>query len=131
MKQVKSKLLNPSYILYYLSANRTMVAFLFAFFAANLTCFVTRAYAFKDFMEVDYSRNWYLMFARANGLCLNFNSVMIIIFVLRNSITLMRKMGFVSVLPLDHHVFLHKMTGILIFSMAWFHAIMHFCNFSK
>ncbi len=151
MQKATPKILNPSYVLYYLSANRTMVWFLAAFFSANLICFITRAHAFKDFLENDSSRNYFVMFARANGnwidltvkcnrkvisflsvgLCLNFNSVMILIFVLRNTITLMRKMGLVNIFPLDYHVFLHKMTGILIFCQAWFHTIMHLTNFCK
>ena len=71
------------------------------------------------------------MFARANGLCLNLNTVIVLLLVLRYTITLMRRMGFVKVLPLDNHIFLHKMTGLVIFCQAWFHTVMHLCNFCK
>ena len=71
------------------------------------------------------------MFARANGLCLNLNTVLVLLLVLRYTITLMRRMGFVKVLPLDNHIFLHKMTGLVIFCQAWFHTVMHLCNFCK
>ena len=63
-------------------------------------------------------------------MCLNVNTLLILFLVLRYTITLLRKLGFVSILPLDHHIFLHKLTGIVIFCQAWFHAIMHICNFS-
>ena len=40
-------------------------------------------------------------------------------------------MGLVHMLPLDHHIFLHKMTGMVIFCQAWFHTIMHLCNYCE
>jgi predicted ferric reductase len=40
-------------------------------------------------------------------------------------------LGLVKILPLDQHIGLHKLTGILIFFQAWFHAIMHFLNFGQ
>ena len=49
------------------------------------------------------------------GMCLNFNSAMLLIFILRYTITIMRKIGLASTLPLDHNVYLHKFTGVLIF----------------
>ncbi len=65
------------------------------------------------------------------GMCINFNSMMVLIFILRYTITLMRKMGLASKLPLDHHVYLHKFTGVLIFVQAWLHTIAHLINFGK
>ena len=64
-------------------------------------------------------------------MCLNFNSMMVLVFILRYTITLMRKLGLASKLPLDHHVYLHKFTGVLIFFQAWFHTIAHLINFGK
>lgn len=64
-------------------------------------------------------------------MCLNFNSMMVVFFILRYTITLLRKMGLASKLPLDHHVYLHKFTGVLIFIQAWLHTIAHFINFGE
>ena len=52
-------------------------------------------------------------------MCLNVNSVLVLTFILRHSITVMRRLGLASVLPLDHNIFLHKFMGCIIFFMAW------------
>ena len=57
--------------------------------------------------------------------------MMLLFFILRYTITLMRKMGLASKLPLDHHVYLHKFTGVLIFVQAWLHTIAHLVNFGN
>ena len=75
--------------------------------------------------------NYFFMFSRANALCINLNTVIVLLLVLRYAITLMRRMGLVHVLPLDHHIFLHKMTGMVIFCQAWFHTSMHIFNYCE
>ena len=57
--------------------------------------------------------------------------MLILILVLRYTITVMRELGIGSVLPLDNNIYLHKVVGYLIFFQAWFHTIMHLCNFGK
>ena len=65
------------------------------------------------------------------GRCLNFSSMMVIILVLRYTISRARDLGLSKILPLDHNIYLHKVTGCIIFVCAWTHAIMHVCNFCK
>lgn len=114
----------------YLVANLNLLRFLVGFFAVNFCLFVSRCFVFAPFKNIDGSSpNFWVMLARANGICLNFNSMMLLIFVLRYTLTIMRKIGLVRILPLDHHILLHKKTGIIIFCQAWFHGIMHFVNF--
>lgn len=50
--------------------------------------------------------------------------------MLRHSLTYMRSHGLSSYLPLDHHVYLHKLTGIVISVFSLIHTIMHLFNFS-
>ncbi len=69
------------------------------------------------------------MLARANGIVLNLNSMFILVFVLRYTVTFLRKLGLVYVLPLDQHLYFHKVAGALIFAQGWFHGVMHFVNF--
>lgn len=64
------------------------------------------------------------------GQCLNFNCAWVLVLMLRHSITALRVRGFGSVLPLDHHIYLHKLTGTLIFGYSLLHTLMHLCNFS-
>lgn len=63
------------------------------------------------------------------GQCLNFNCGFILILMLRQCITFLRTHGFSSVLPLDQHIYLHKMTGVLIAIFSVMHTLMHLLNF--
>lgn len=51
--------------------------------------------------------------------------------MLRHTLTYLRTRGFGSFLPLDQHIYLHKLTGWLIVSFATWHTFMHILNFSK
>ena len=66
---------------------------------------------------------------RANGRCLLFNSMMVLVVVLRYTITSLRNLGLSKILPLDHNIYIHKYIGSIIFVQAWFHTIMHLINF--
>ena len=66
-----------------------------------------------------------------SGRSLLYLSTLILLLVLRHSITLLRSLGLASILPLDNNIYLHKMVGSLIFFHAWFHTIMHLCNFGE
>ena len=63
------------------------------------------------------------------GRCLNFNSMIILVLVLRYSITKLRELGLSKILPLDHNIYLHKVVGYLIFFQSLFHTVMHLLNF--
>ena len=57
--------------------------------------------------------------------------MLILILVLRYTITVMRELGLGSILPLDNNIYLHKVLGYLIFIQATVHTVMHLCNFCK
>ena len=65
------------------------------------------------------------------GRCLNFSTMMVIIVVLRYSISRCRNVGLSVILPLDHNIRIHKAIGFTIFVAAWIHTICHICNFGK
>lgn len=50
--------------------------------------------------------------------------------MLRQCITFLRTRGFGSLLPLDHHIYLHKLTGIVVSILSLVHTIMHLFNFT-
>lgn len=50
--------------------------------------------------------------------------------MLRHSLTYLRSQGLSTLLPLDHHIYLHKLTGIVISVLSLVHTIMHLFNFS-
>ena len=56
---------------------------------------------------------------------------MILVLVLRYTITILRNMGLAQILPLDYNIYFHKMVGEIIFVQAWIHTAMHLINFGK
>lgn len=69
--------------------------------------------------------NWF------SGQCLNFNCTFVLVLMLRHCITFLRTRGFSLFLPLDQHIYFHKITGFFIFGYSILHTFMHLLNFSK
>ena len=65
------------------------------------------------------------------GMCLNFDCVVVMLLVIRNLITQLRKIGLASILPLDENIAVHKHVGYIIFFNAIVHTGGHFANFCK
>ena len=65
------------------------------------------------------------------GRCLNFSTTVVLVLMLRTVLTKLRGWGLSLILPLDHHVWLHKLTGVVIFGLAWAHTLMHLLNFGN
>lgn len=108
----------------YVKNNYVYLIFLFIFIFVNVALFVSRSFQYRK-------SNWYTIFARACGQCLNFNCTFILILMLRQCITFLRTRGFGEYLPLDQHIYFHKITGILIFGYSFLHTVMHVLNFSQ
>ncbi|KAF7267617.1 hypothetical protein GWI33_019109 [Rhynchophorus ferrugineus] len=107
----------------YIRNNLVYLAFLLGFIMVNAALFVSRAFQYRE-------SNWYTIFARACGQCLNFDCMFILVLMLRRCITFLRTRGYGSVLPLDQHIYFHKLTGWLIFGFSFWHSAMHVFNFS-
>ena len=77
--------------------------------------------------------NVWLNFARAAGILLNFNTVIVVLLVLRRLNTFMRNSTIGrKYLVLDESLSFHKFIGFFILFLGWFHAFFHFinlCNF--
>jgi hypothetical protein len=108
----------------YIKNNYVYLIFMCLFIAFNLFLFITRAYQFRK-------SNILVIFARACGQCLNFNCAWVVVLMLRQSLTYLRTRGVGSFLPLDQHIYLHKITGWLIVFYGIWHTFMHIINFSK
>ncbi|XP_071869754.1 NADPH oxidase isoform X2 [Bombus fervidus] len=106
----------------YMKNNYVYIVFISIFVSINVALFVTRLYEYR-------TSNGYVMVARACGQCLNFNCSFILVLMLRQCITFLRTHRFNSVLPLDQHIYLHKVTGALIGIFSVVHTVMHLLNF--
>jgi hypothetical protein len=51
--------------------------------------------------------------------------------MLRHGITLLRQVGCGKILPLDQHVYLHKVCGVVVAVLSALHTLMHIINFRK
>ncbi|KAI8423439.1 hypothetical protein MSG28_012572 [Choristoneura fumiferana] len=107
----------------YFRNNYVFLLFTAAFFIINIGLFVARCVEYQG-------SHVFVIMARACGQCLNFNCAWVLVLMLRLCITQLRVRGASSVLPLDHHIYLHKLTGVLIGVYSLVHTVMHLCNFS-
>ena len=97
----------------------------------NLSLIVSRLVGFRQTVNVDGSRNWAIMIARAAGQCLNFTCMFVLLPMLRLSVTKMRQKGFNYLLPLDKHTSFHRMTGHLIVVYSLIHTLAHIVNLGE
>lgn len=106
----------------YISNNLVRFNLFLAIFLISVTLFISRI--------ITYSGSCgFLILARASGQCLNFFCAIIVLAVCRRSITLLRSKGYGRYLPLDDHVYFHKMIGLFIVAHSITHTIGHVFNF--
>ncbi|RWS11597.1 NADPH oxidase 5-like isoform X2 [Dinothrombium tinctorium] len=105
----------------YIKNNTLSVTFFLTLVAINVGLFVSRGMQYSDV-------NVYTALARASQ-CLNFNCAFILVLVLRKSITFLRSTELVKFLPLDQHIYYHKLVGYFILFYSAIHTIMHCLNY--
>jgi len=114
----------------YFSNNKPFFIFLILIVFINAVLFLQRLVYFRHFpMLSGFTPNPMYLLSRACGRTLLFNSVLVLVLVLRYSITILRNLGLASILPLDNNIYFHKLVGRIIFAQAWIHTIMHLINF--
>ncbi|KAL9707855.1 hypothetical protein quinque_011373 [Culex quinquefasciatus] len=122
-KKQKKKPLPHQLTAPYIKNNYVYLSFLAVFTLINVGLFISRAIQYRK-------SNGFVILARACGQCLNFNCAFILVLMLRQCITFLRTRGFTAVLPLDQHIYLHKLTGVLVAAYSLLHTIMHLFNFT-
>jgi len=110
--------------------NKSVLSFMFFILITNVLIFTHRAQHFWGFpMLSGWSPNPFYMISRATGRAILFNTCLVLVLVLRYTITLLRKFGLANFLPLDHNIYFHKVVGCLIFAQGMTHSAMHLLNF--
>ena len=111
--------------------NKAFLLFLLLITIINLVLFILRGYYFRNFcMLSGFTPNMLYVLSRACGRTLLFNSILVLVLVLRNSITFLRQVGLSSFLPLDSNIYFHKVVGVMIFFQSAVHTVMHLANFA-
>lgn len=135
----------------YARNNPTDIGFIIFFLAVLVALFAWRATEFGTTRNVDGTVCWAIIIARGCGenssvisliarahaqnpictklgQCLNLLCTVLALLMCRPFLTLLRKHGGSVIFPIDHHVFYHKMTGVIMFGFAAAHTIAHFIN---
>ena len=97
---------------------------------ANIGVMAERVYYYRDFSMLNGFPNIFYLISRACGRALIVNSVLILVLVLRNVVTFLRRLGLGAILPLDHNIYVHKIVGTIIFFQAAAHSVAHLSNFA-
>lgn len=106
----------------YISNNLVRFNFFLAISIILIILFISRIFTY-------WGSCGFLILARASGQCLNFLCSIIVLLVCRRSISLLRSHGYGRYLPLDDHVYFHKMIGVFIAIHSFTHTIGHIFNF--
>ena len=72
-----------------------------------------------------------LVVARATGMSLNIHSSLVLVLMLRHSLTWLRSTKLGRVLPIDHHILLHRVVGYAIVLLSVVHTVAHLVNLCK
>lgn len=108
----------------YIRNNSQSFFFTTIYIVISLGLFFGRYYQYKDTTVA-------LALARASAMVIYFQSAMILILILRKSITFLRSIGMAHYLPLDHYVYFHKVTGWSIAFFSLLHTLAHLYNFAS
>ena len=113
----------------FIQKNIPFISFFVALLSVNLALFIDVFQSYKHLLKNDPSFIFYPL-ARSFGAMLLFNSVLVLVVVLRHTITTLRNLGLSLILPLDTHIYFHKVVGRMIFFLSILHTISHllFCT---
>lgn len=73
--------------------------------------------------------NGFVQLARGCGACLNFNGALIVVPMLRRTLSWIRARRIGRLIPVDHGVAFHKLVGHVLFGFASVHTLAHFGNY--
>mmetsp|Transcript_1511 Transcript_1511/g.4104 ORF Transcript_1511/g.4104 Transcript_1511/m.4104 type:complete len:527 (+) Transcript_1511:237-1817(+) len=94
--------------------------------AANMGLIAYAGYVYWD------NPNYYVTVARMGGATLNLNCALILVPVLRHSLTWLRKVRILrDIIPFDSNIRFHKMIAYAIFFAGLVHGLAHYLNYNE
>jgi predicted ferric reductase/Ca2+-binding EF-hand superfamily protein len=91
----------------------------------NVALFVRAALHYRE-----AGANGFIQLARGAGACLNLNGAMLLLPMLRRTITFLRKTPLHHFLVLDEAIDIHRVIGHAAFGFALLHSAAHLCNYA-
>ena len=110
-------------------ANPTFYSFFFGYILIIVLLMITAAILHRKAKDRNGNPNLFLITARIFGFPLNFVCMMVYVFMLRKLLDSLRSLGAIRILPMDHNLFFHMLSGWIIFVFGAIHTIVHFVNF--
>ncbi|HKI98011.1 MAG TPA: EF-hand domain-containing protein [bacterium] len=98
--------------------------FLFLYLLANALLFLNAQQRYAH-----AGANLAIQIARGGGACLNFNGALILVPVMRNLLTWVRRVWLGRIVPVDLAIDFHKLAGQFMFFFALVHTGAHFTNY--
>ena len=122
----KKPLINVDDIKEWWAAEGWKTVFFLMWLAANIVLIVLAA------VEYWNKPNYFVTVARMGGATLNLNCALILVPVLRNCLTWVRKISFLrDVIPFDSNIRFHKIIAYAIFFAGWVHGLAHYLNYNE
>jgi predicted ABC-type exoprotein transport system permease subunit len=108
----------------YIHQNSSKVTAVIFYFLLNAALFIWVAFQRRK-------EGAWIIIARTHGMCLNFNSVFILVLMLKSSLTWLRSTWIGKYLPIDQHIQYHKAVAVIIFILSIFHGVGHLGRHGK
>ncbi len=108
----------------YITNNLPQVTFTYMYIVLVCALFVCGCIRYLD-------KNGYVIVARGCGACLNVLAAIIVMFMLRRTLTWLRNSKIGQCLPIDDSILFHKVVGFSIAAFSLLHTIMHLINIGK
>jgi magnesium-transporting ATPase (P-type) len=102
----------------YIKKNPTKVIFVTLYFLLNAALCIWVGY------ERRTEGGWVIL-ARINGMCLNFNSMFILVLMMKGLLTWVRSTRYGKFFPIDQHIIFHISVAVVIFFQSLLHFIGH------
>ena len=107
-----------------LKKNGLTVFFVVLYFLINAALFIWVGIQRRD------EGGWVIV-ARVHGMCLNFNATLLLILMMKYSLTWLRTTRVGKYFPIDYHIDFHKGVAVVIFVQSVLHFIGHLGRYSK
>ena len=109
-KTLKEKLLEklPTQMMTMEYWSNTLRIWILFIVVMNIAIMIQRVHYYRHFVTLENGPNYFFFTSRATGKAILFNAMMVLVVVLRNTITYLRRINLSGILPLDNNIYLHK-----------------------
>ena len=108
----------------YVKKNPSKVFFVTLYFLLNAALCIWVGIERRD-------QGGWVILARINGMCLNFNCMFILVLMMKGLLTWLRSTRYGKYFPIDQHIIFHKSVAAVILFQSVLHFVGHLGRYSK